>query len=65
MLSFVRTDHMTRLAAVLVDWALTDANVDPQTLPEYGMGVVTASASGGFEFGQLEPQKCGARGLSK
>ena len=47
-----QTDRMTQLALVAADWALADAGVDPAELPEYDMGVVTASASGGFEFGQ-------------
>ncbi|NUT50688.1 MAG: ketosynthase chain-length factor, partial [Saccharothrix sp.] len=49
-----QTDHMTRLALVASDWALADAGVDPAAAPEFGLGVVTASASGGFEFGQRE-----------
>jgi len=57
-----QTDHMTRLALASADWALDDAGVDPATLPEYGMGVVTASASGGFEFGQRELQKLWSKG---
>src|SRR4051794_35988426 len=51
-----QTDHMTRLALVAADWALTDAGVRPQEWPEFDMGVVTASSSGGFEFGQGELQ---------
>jgi minimal PKS chain-length factor (CLF/KS beta) len=57
-----QTDHMTRLALVAADWALADAGVDPETLPEYGMGVSTASASGGFEFGQRELQHLWSKG---
>jgi act minimal PKS chain-length factor (CLF/KS beta) len=49
-----QTDHMTRLALAATAWALADAGVDPQSLPEYDVGVVTASSSGGFEFGQRE-----------
>jgi minimal PKS chain-length factor (CLF/KS beta) len=49
-----QTDHMTRLALVAAAEAIADAGVVPAELPEYGMGVVTASASGGFEFGQRE-----------
>ncbi|MFJ8477122.1 ketosynthase chain-length factor [Kitasatospora sp. NPDC094011] len=62
-----QTDRMTQLALVAADWALADAGVDPQTLPAYDMGVVTASSSGGFEFGQRELQKLwslGARHVS-
>jgi act minimal PKS chain-length factor (CLF/KS beta) len=49
-----QTDHMTRLALAATAWALADAGVDPRSLPEYDVGVVTASSSGGFEFGQRE-----------
>ncbi|KAB1144001.1 ketosynthase chain-length factor [Streptomyces luteolifulvus] len=57
-----QTDHMTRLALVATDWALADAGVTPAALPEYSMGVVTASSSGGFEFGQGELQKLWSQG---
>lgn len=52
-----QTDRMTRLALVAADWALADAGVTPAELPEFDMGVVTASHSGGFEFGQNELRK--------
>jgi act minimal PKS chain-length factor (CLF/KS beta) len=58
----VQTDHMTRLALVATDWALADAGVQPEELPEYDAGVVTASSSGGFEFGQGELQKLWSQG---
>jgi act minimal PKS chain-length factor (CLF/KS beta) len=57
-----QTDRMTRLALAATDWALADAGVTPASLPEYGMGVVTASSSGGFEFGQGELQKLWSQG---
>ena len=57
-----QTDRMTQLALAASDWALADAGADPATLPEYGMGVVTASASGGFEFAQNELQKLWSQG---
>ncbi|MFF5472235.1 ketosynthase chain-length factor [Streptomyces achromogenes] len=57
-----QTDHMTRLALVAADWALADAGVKPQELPEFDMGVVTASSSGGFEFGQRELQALWSKG---
>ncbi|PSL52676.1 act minimal PKS chain-length factor (CLF/KS beta) [Saccharothrix carnea] len=59
-----QTDHMTRLALVAADWALADAGVNPAELPEYGMGVITASSSGGFEFGQRELQNLWSKGGS-
>jgi act minimal PKS chain-length factor (CLF/KS beta) len=52
-----QTDRMTQLALVATDWALADAGVQPADLPAFDMGVITASSSGGFEFGQGELQK--------
>jgi act minimal PKS chain-length factor (CLF/KS beta) len=49
-----QTDRMTQLALVSADWALADSGVDPRELPEFDMGVITASYAGGFEFGQNE-----------
>ncbi|AJC62145.1 ketosynthase chain-length factor [Streptomyces sp. 769] len=57
-----QTDHMTRMALVATDWALADAGVRPQELPEFEMGVLTASSSGGFEFGQRELQSLWSKG---
>ncbi|MGW7365734.1 ketosynthase chain-length factor [Streptomyces sp. NPDC054841] len=57
-----QTDRMTRLALVAADWALRDAGVRPAELPEFDMGVVTASSSGGFEFGQGELENLWSRG---
>ncbi|MEU2236524.1 ketosynthase chain-length factor [Streptomyces vietnamensis] len=57
-----QTDRMTRIALAATDWALADAGVTPAELPEFDMGVVTASASGGFEFGQGELQKLWSQG---
>jgi act minimal PKS chain-length factor (CLF/KS beta) len=51
-----QTDRMTQLALVAADWAFEDAAVRPGELPEFEMGVITASSSGGFEFGQRELQ---------
>ncbi|MFD3515339.1 ketosynthase chain-length factor [Streptomyces sp. NPDC058657] len=52
-----QTDRVTRLSLVAADWALADAGVIPSELPEFDMGVVTASHAGGFEFGQNELRK--------
>ena len=52
-----QTDQVTRLALVAADRALADAGVTPADLPEYSMGVVTANAFGGFEFGHYELEK--------
>ncbi|HWE90924.1 MAG TPA: ketosynthase chain-length factor [Pseudonocardiaceae bacterium] len=57
-----QTDRMTRLALVATDWALRDAGVRPADRGEFDMGVITASASGGFEFGQGELRKLWSRG---
>jgi minimal PKS chain-length factor (CLF/KS beta) len=57
-----QTDHMTRLALVAADWALADADVRPGEWPEFGMGVVTASSAGGFEFGQNELRALWSKG---
>ncbi|MFJ9026453.1 ketosynthase chain-length factor [Streptomyces sp. NPDC102259] len=57
-----QTDRMTRIVLVTADWALADAGVRPEELSEFDMGVVTASASGGFEFGQEELKKLWSQG---
>lgn len=57
-----QTDHMTRMALVAADWALADAGVRAGQLPEFDMGVITASSSGGFEFGQRELQALWSKG---
>lgn len=53
----VETSRMSHFALVATAMALDDAAVDPARTPEYTMGVVTANASGGAEFGQRELQK--------
>ncbi|THA30370.1 ketosynthase chain-length factor [Streptomyces sp. A1277] len=57
-----QTDRMTRLALVATDWALADAGIKPQEAEGFEMGVVTASSSGGFEFGQNELRKLWSKG---
>jgi act minimal PKS chain-length factor (CLF/KS beta) len=57
-----QTDRMTQLALVATDWALVDSGVDPRLVPPSDMGVVTASASGGFEFGQRQLENLWSRG---
>ncbi|MGW2712330.1 ketosynthase chain-length factor [Streptomyces sp. NPDC001356] len=57
-----QTDRMTRIALAAADWALADAGMSPGELPGFDMGVVTASASGGFEFGQNELRKLWSQG---
>jgi act minimal PKS chain-length factor (CLF/KS beta) len=57
-----QTDRMTRLALAAADWALADAVLTPQHMASFDMGVVTASSSGGFEFGENELRKLWSRG---
>jgi minimal PKS chain-length factor (CLF/KS beta) len=57
-----QTDRWTALALAATTLAFDDAGVDPATLPEYGFGVVTASGSGGNEFGQREIQRLQSQG---
>ncbi|MBV7707579.1 ketosynthase chain-length factor [Nocardia nova] len=57
-----QTDVSTRMALVAAQWALDDAKVDPTALTDYGMGVVTGNASGGFEFTHREFNKLWSRG---
>ncbi|MFH0520365.1 ketosynthase chain-length factor [Streptomyces sp. M41] len=57
-----QTDPMTRLALVAAEWAIEDAGVDPAALPEYGIGVVTASSAGGFAFGHRELHNLWSKG---
>lgn len=57
-----QTDVSTRLALIAAQWALEDAEVDTAELADYDMSVVTANASGGFEFAHREFQKLWAQG---
>lgn len=57
-----QTDRMTQIALAAADWAISDAGVDVEEMPAFGMGVITASSSGGFEFGQNELAKLWAQG---
>ncbi|WP_199510915.1 ketosynthase chain-length factor [Nucisporomicrobium flavum] len=57
-----QTDRMTQMALAAADWALTDAAVDTSRADPLTMGVVTANAAGGFEFGQRELENLWARG---
>lgn len=58
----VQTDHWTHLGLAATAMALDDAGVDSAELPEYEMAVVTASSSGGNEFGQREIEKLWSKG---
>ncbi|MFB6837432.1 ketosynthase chain-length factor [Streptomyces sp. NPDC056361] len=57
-----QTDRMTQLALVGAEHALGDAGVSTEEADEYGMGVMTASTSGGFEFGQDQLQNLWSQG---
>lgn len=57
-----QTDHWTHLGLAATAMALDDAGVDPAALPEYEMAVVTASSSGGNEFGQREIERLWSKG---
>ncbi|WP_409493544.1 ketosynthase chain-length factor [Amycolatopsis sp. cmx-11-12] len=57
-----QTDHMTRMSLVAANWALEDAEVQTGDVDEFGMGVVTASSAGGFEFGHRELHKLWSQG---
>jgi act minimal PKS chain-length factor (CLF/KS beta) len=57
-----RTDNWTHLGLAAAAWALNDAAVDPAAFPEYEMAVVTASSSGGTEFGQREIERLWSKG---
>jgi act minimal PKS chain-length factor (CLF/KS beta) len=57
-----QTDHWTHMGLSAAEDALADAGVDPSALPEYEMAVVTASSSGGTEFGQKEIERLWSSG---
>jgi act minimal PKS chain-length factor (CLF/KS beta) len=57
-----QTDRMTQLAIAASDWALRDAAVDVTAYDPFEAGVVTAGASGGFEFGHQELQNLWSQG---
>lgn len=52
-----QTDPVTRFAVAAAGWALADSGVDLAAVDPLEAGVVTANASGGFEFTQYEVQK--------
>ncbi|WP_329520963.1 ketosynthase chain-length factor [Spirillospora sp. NBC_01491] len=57
-----QTDHWTHLGLAAAAMALEDSGIDPGRMPEYEMAVVTASSSGGTEFGQHEMVNLWGRG---
>ncbi|MEU7865156.1 ketosynthase chain-length factor [Dactylosporangium sp. NPDC049140] len=58
----VQTDRWTHLAFGGAELALRDAGADLAELPDYELAVITASSSGGNEFGQQEIQKLWGQG---
>jgi act minimal PKS chain-length factor (CLF/KS beta) len=57
-----QTDVSTRLALIAAQSAIEDAGVDTSAMTDYDMGVVTANASGGFDFTHREFKKLWSRG---
>jgi minimal PKS chain-length factor (CLF/KS beta) len=55
-------DRWTAMALAAAAMAIEDAEVEPASLAEYDLGVVTASSSGGNEFGQREIEKLWSQG---
>lgn len=58
----VQTDRWTQLGLVAAERALADAALDPARLDPYAMSVITATSSGGNEFGQREIERLWSRG---
>jgi act minimal PKS chain-length factor (CLF/KS beta) len=58
----VQTDRWTQLGLAAGERALADAGLVPAELPDYDMAVITASSSGGNEFGQREIEALWSRG---
>jgi minimal PKS chain-length factor (CLF/KS beta) len=58
----VQTDRWTWMALAATQVALKDAAFDPASLDPYQMSVITASSSGGNEFGQREIQNLWGKG---
>jgi act minimal PKS chain-length factor (CLF/KS beta) len=58
----VQTDRWTQFGLVAASRALEDAGLEPATLDAYDMSVITATSSGGNEFGQREIQNLWSKG---
>jgi len=52
-----QTDRWTQLGLAGTELALADAGLDPSTVDDYRLAVITASSSGGNEFGQREIER--------
>ncbi|MEU6714049.1 ketosynthase chain-length factor [Nonomuraea sp. NPDC046802] len=57
-----QTDVSTRLALTAADWAFADAGIEPGTVDDDRMGVVTSNATGGFAFTHGEFRKLWRQG---
>jgi 3-oxoacyl-(acyl-carrier-protein) synthase len=58
----VQTDHWTHMALAATQMALEDAKLDPDEQDPDSMSVITASSSGGNDFGQREIQALWEKG---
>ncbi len=58
----VQTDRWTHMALAATQMAFEDAKFDPQEFDEWSTGAITASSSGGNEFGQKEIQALWGKG---
>jgi len=58
----VQTDRWTHMALAATQLALADADFDPEGKDPYRMSVITASGSGGNEFGQKEIENLWGKG---
>jgi act minimal PKS chain-length factor (CLF/KS beta) len=57
-----QTDPMTQYAIAAADWAMADSDLDRTGLSALDLGVIMASSSGGFDFGQRELQNLWSKG---
>jgi 3-oxoacyl-(acyl-carrier-protein) synthase len=58
----VQTDHWTHMALAATQMAFDDASFEPFEHDPYSLSVITASSSGGNEFGQKEIQALWGKG---
>jgi minimal PKS chain-length factor (CLF/KS beta) len=58
----VQTDRWTHMALAATQMAFADAKFDPAEFDEWSTGAITASSSGGNEFGQKEIQALWGKG---
>lgn len=58
----VQTDRWTQMALAATQMAFDDASFDPAEFDEWSTSAITASSSGGNEFGQKEIQSLWGRG---